>query len=66
MLTVTSADYEVLRAAGLPTNCIGPELAVLLYRETSLGVSEAATFPTYSCPSRRIVILDRKRVIKAL
>jgi hypothetical protein len=65
-LTLNAADRTTLTTAGIPESCVGPLLWVLVYRNAGAGVDEAATFASDACPSRRVIILDRARVIKAM
>jgi hypothetical protein len=65
-IPIDPANSAVLSQGGVVSGCIAGNTPVLIYRESPSGVSEGYTFPSQSCPQRRLLVLDRQRILKVL
>jgi hypothetical protein len=65
-LTPSLADAAVLAQAGIAAACRGPVLNLLVYQENAAGIGQAVGFPDPSCPPVRLLLLDRKSVLRVL
>jgi hypothetical protein len=66
MIAMSERNVTVLTSSQWSPACLGSPVQALLYRESSAGIGEAATFPTPGCQSMRLLLLDRTTVLKVL
>ena len=66
-LPATAENLDALIAAGWTSACTKRgDFPVLIYKEYLPGIGEAATHSTAGCRQLRVVVIDRKRILKVL